>query len=72
MVFEKGSIHLQNSAITHYTILCNISLYCDTKEVIYQYTQNVCCCISTINEVCDWLWENPPLTHEDNYLEKRN
>ena len=22
--------------------------------------------------ICDWLWENPPVTHEDNYLEKRN
>ena len=21
---------------------------------------------------CDWLWENPPVTHKDNYLEKRN
>ena len=20
----------------------------------------------------DWLWENPPVTHKDNYLEKRN
>ena len=23
------------SAITHYAISCNISLYCDTEEVIY-------------------------------------
>ena len=22
--------------------------------------------------ICDWLWENPPVTHKDNYLEKRN
>ena len=22
--------------------------------------------------ICDWLWENPPLTHKDDYLEKRN
>ena len=22
--------------------------------------------------VCDWLWENPPLTHKDKYLEIRN
>ena len=21
---------------------------------------------------CDWLWENPPVMHKDNYLEKRN
>ena len=20
----------------------------------------------------DWLWENPPVMHKDNYLEKRN
>ena len=26
----------------------------------------VCMCI------CDWLWENPPVTHKDNYLEKHN
>ena len=29
------------SAIIIYTVSCNISLYCDTKEVIYRYTQNV-------------------------------
>ena len=22
--------------------------------------------------ICDWLWENPPVTHKDNYLEKCN
>ena len=22
--------------------------------------------------ICDWLWENPPVMHKDNYLEKRN
>ena len=22
--------------------------------------------------ICDWLWENPPVTHKDNYLEKHN
>ena len=22
--------------------------------------------------ICDWLWENPPVTHKDNYLDKRN
>ena len=21
---------------------------------------------------CDWLWENLPVTHKDNYVEKRN
>ena len=21
---------------------------------------------------CDWLWENPPVAHKDNYVEKRN
>ena len=21
---------------------------------------------------CDWIWEKPPVTHKDNYLEKRN
>ena len=20
--------------------------------------------------ICDWLWENLPVTHKDNYLEK--
>ena len=20
---------------------------------------------------CDWLWENPPVTHKDNYLEEK-
>ena len=28
-------------------------------------------CIVHLN-ICDWLWENPPGTHKDNYLEKRN
>ena len=40
--WKKGSIHLQNSAITHNTISCNILLYHDTKEVIYQYTYPKC------------------------------
>ena len=22
--------------------------------------------------ICDWLWENLPVTHKDNYLEKCN
>ena len=22
--------------------------------------------------ICDWLWENPPVMHKDNYLEKHN
>ena len=22
--------------------------------------------------LCDWRWENPPITHKDNYLEKNN
>ena len=22
--------------------------------------------------ICDWIWENPPLTHKDKYLEIRN
>ena len=29
----------------------------------------------TVNKkltICDWLWENPPVTHKDDYLEKRN
>ena len=29
------------SAKLSYTVSCNISLYRDTKEVIYRYTQNV-------------------------------
>ena len=29
------------SAKINYTVSCNISLYRDTKEVIYRYTQNV-------------------------------
>ena len=23
-------------------------------------------------KICDWLWENLPVTHKDNYVEKRN
>ena len=25
-----------------------------------------------MHNTCDWLWENPPLTHKDKYLEIRN
>ena len=25
-----------------------------------------------IMNICDWIWENPPVTHKDDYLEKRN
>ena len=24
------------------------------------------------NSNCDWHWENPPVTHKDNYLERRS
>ena len=27
---------------------------------------------TTDNQICDWLWENLPVTHKDNYLEKHN
>ena len=36
------------SAKFSYFILCNISLYHDTEEVIYQYIQNVYHCISSV------------------------
>ena len=26
--------------------------------------------IHTYIRICDWLWENPPVTLKDNYLEK--
>ena len=51
MVLGKRLYPSANSAITHYTILCNISLYCDTEEVVYRYTQNVYHCISSMH-VC--------------------
>ena len=28
--------------------------------------------IRTQKYICDWLWENPPLTHKDKLLEIRN
>ena len=37
MVLEKGC----PSAKISYTVSCNISLYRDTKDVIYRYIQNV-------------------------------
>ena len=37
------------SAKFSYFILCNISLYHDTEEVIYQYIQNVYHCISSVH-----------------------
>ena len=45
MVPEKG---LSLSVKINYTVSCNMSLYRDTKEVIYQYTQNVHRCISSV------------------------
>ena len=35
------------SAKISYTVSCNVSLCHDTKEMIYRYTQNVYCCISS-------------------------
>ena len=32
----------------------------------------VCLCVCVCVCVCDWLWENLPVMHKDNYLEKRN
>ena len=37
------------SAKFSYFVLCNISLYHDTEEVIYQYIQNVYHCISSVH-----------------------
>ena len=45
VVLEK---RLCPSAKISHTVSCNISLYRDTKEVIYRYTQNVYRCISNI------------------------
>ena len=42
MVLEK---RLCPSTKINHTVSCNISLYRDTKEVIYRYTQNVYRCI---------------------------
>ena len=39
---------------------------CQDKIELYCICVYVCMCI------CDWLWENLPVTHKDNYLEKRN
>ena len=25
-----------------------------------------------VGYICNWLWENPPVTHKDNHLEKRD
>ena len=56
MVLEK---RLCPSAKISHTVSCNISLYCDTKEVIYQYTQNVYRCISSMytkwNSIFEYL-----------------
>ena len=45
MVLEK---RLSPSVKINYAVSCNISLYHDTKEVIYRYTQNVHRCISSV------------------------
>ena len=42
---------MQNPAISHYYVSCNISLYRDTEEVIYRYTENVYRCISNTYSV---------------------
>ena len=42
------------SAKFSYFILCNITLYHDTEEVIYQYIQNVYHCISSVH-VGGWV-----------------
>ena len=47
MVSEK---RLCPSAKISHTVSCNISLYRDTKEMIYRYTQNVYRCISNVGQ----------------------
>ena len=49
MFLEK---RLCPSAKISHTVSCNISLYRDTKEVIYRYTQNVYCCMSNCYKKC--------------------
>ena len=47
-----------------YTILCEY-VYCNMASHMRLAPQLWLC-------IRDWLWENPPVTHKDNYLEKRN
>ena len=35
------------------------------QDLIHTFAYIIAC-------ICDWLWENLPLTHKDKYLEIRN
>ena len=32
----------------------------------------ICTVAMYAQPICDWLWENPPVMHKDNYVEKHN
>ena len=42
------------------------------KSIKFKFhIQSLRCALRKI-QICDWLWENPPVTHKDKYLEIRN
>ena len=48
------------------------SMYNSSIVLVIMYSDSMYNSSIILVIICDWLWENPPVTHKDNYLEKRN
>ena len=59
-VTDLHNTHLIYNHMKSYGTRAAYRLNCLPIATVYQFNK------------CDWLWENPPVMHKYNYLEKRN
>ena len=58
--------------VAAHTCVNRTTCICEWSDTTYtcKYIAHICNYVAFL--ICDWLWENPPLTHKDKYLEIRN
>ena len=66
----KHTIYINFESALYLRVLANPIIYCCFMQIAI-LLHDLQLHLNVIN-ICDWLWENPPVTHKDNYLEKRN
>ena len=62
--------------VTYY-LLCifvtHVALNISLRPIATDLLPIVICTVAMYAQsICDWLWENPPVMHKDNYVEKHN
>ena len=74
--YFKISLPFSLACIPDSFVVCLCLTLFNTLSLNNNYTCSICSAwfldIKNLFDICDWLWENPPLTHKDDYLEKRN